>query len=121
MTLLIAFLFLNALAIWGFHIATDVKMMDDDYPEHGYINSSKMIFWKVKVWCLTNLGYFWSKPVCLCPPCMSSLHSTYFYAFFLYLNGFALQWIAFYPMYILILTGINYFISITVSRIKDTN
>lgn len=119
MTLLFYFLILNALAIWGFHIATDVEMLDDDYPEHGYKNSSKMILWKVKVWSLKHLGYFWSKPVCLCPPCMSSLHSTYFYLFFLYLTGFSFQWILFYPMYVLVLTGLNYFISLTVKKLSN--
>jgi hypothetical protein len=116
--LLIYFLILNAVGIWGFHIATEVDFLDDEYPDHGIVKDSKMILWWVKYWSVKKLGWFWSKPICTCPACMSSIHSTYFYAFFLYLVNFQTIWIAFYPMYILILAGINYFIGLVIEKLK---
>lgn len=117
--LLITILILNAFAIWGFHISTEVEFLDEDRPELGINPHTKMIFWKLKVWCVKRIGWFWSKPICLCPPCMSSLHSTYFYFFFLFIVKFQIQWILFYPMYILILAGLNYFIGLLVSKASN--
>lgn len=114
--LLTFFLLLNSSAIFGFHIATNFDFIEDGNETSGVVPHSKMILWKVRYWCIENLGWFWSKPVCLCPPCMSSLHSLYFYPFFLTFVHFETKWILFWPVYVLILAGINYFVGLKTSE-----
>jgi len=52
------------------------------------------------------LGEYMSKPVITCPPCMASIHGTWFYFAFV---GDAGQWhdLAFWPVYLLALCGLN--------------
>ena len=114
--LLIIILLLNSVAIFGFQIATAFDFIDDEYPENGIMPDSKMILWKVRYWCLKKLGYFWTKPVCICAPCMASIHSTYFYLFFLAVVNFEMKWILFYPAYVLALAGLNYFIGLKTEK-----
>lgn len=117
--LLILFFIANILGIWGFYAASDVEFYDDDRPELGVREDSKMILWRLKVWTVKNLGYFWGKPVCLCPTCMSSLHSTYWYLLLLFLTGFPTPLLIFYPYYVFALAGTNYILGIAVSKMKS--
>lgn len=114
--LLLIFLTLNAVEIFGFSFATSFDFIDEEHPENGIMPDSKMILWRVRYWCLINLGFFWSKPICICAPCMASVHSLPFYVFFLFMVQFQIQWILFYPLYVLILSGLNYFIGLKTDR-----
>lgn len=110
---------LNILWIWGFYAACKVDFHDDENPQLGYDKDSRMILWKVKKWSLKNLGTLWSKPVCTCPACMSSLHGVPFYiALFIILN---LKWyfIFFMLIYCTCLAGVNYFISLFVNKLEQ--
>jgi len=73
---LLLFLF-NSLWIFGLYELFYIEFLDDDYPEHGINEDSKGLLWKVKRWSILTFGWFYSKPICLCPPCMASLHSLY--------------------------------------------
>lgn len=88
---------LNSLYIIGLNTVTYYEENDDD---------SKMIFWKVREWSVETFGKFWSKPICTCPPCMASLHSTYIY-FPVALSIFGAIPVVFlaWPVYALALSG----------------
>lgn len=75
---LLLFLF-NSLWIFGVYELCSVDFLDDDYPEHGINEDTKGLFWKVKQFSILHFGWFYSKPICLCPPCMASLHSLYIF------------------------------------------
>ena len=100
-----ALLILNCFVIIGFNRATYFEYLDEDHPEHGIVNNSKMVLWKFRKWCVDKFGYFWSKPLCTCPACMSSVHSIYVYWL---LMPFTLHSLYMYPVYILALSGIVY-------------
>jgi len=76
--LVVLFLF-NSLWIFGLYELFAAEFIDESHPDLGIDNDSKGLFWKVKQWSVINIGWFYSKPICLCPPCMASLHSLYFY------------------------------------------
>lgn len=86
----------NGQIILGLNTVTDY---DDS------VHESRMILWKFRRWAVSTFGEFWSKPICTCPPCMSSLHSTYIYFPALALLG-APAWVYFcWPLYALALAG----------------
>lgn len=88
----------NARLIVGFNTVTDYDETNDE---------SRMLFWKIRRWSVNNLGEFWSKPVCTCPPCMSSLHSAYIF-FPMAIYAFNLTWygaLLIWPVYVLALAG----------------
>lgn len=64
-----------------------------------------MIFEKLGTYCDSVLGSFWNKPVVGCPPCMASLHGTYFFAIF---SGLSLMYL---PFYVLALSGLTYIVN----------
>lgn len=67
----------NAFAIIGFNRACQYEEADVKpgfVPQPVVVESSKMIFWRVKYYSEMYLGEFWSKPVYSCPTCMASLH-----------------------------------------------
>lgn len=110
--LLLTFLILNSIAIFGVNVATeyDVEVVEG-YESKTEVIKHPMIAWRLRYYSIKYFGEFYSKPLFTCPPCMASVHSTYFYAFFLSLIGFSWQWLLFYPLYVLILCGLNFIIS----------
>ena len=113
MSELLFILLINMLVIIGFNRATEFdfkqyKRGDKMTTSRTRIEEgSKMIFWFIRFYSLKYLGKFWSKPICTCPTCMASVHSTYVYAFFLFMVHFQIEWIVFYPIYILALAGLS--------------
>lgn len=89
----------NGLEIIGFYTAVWYKQADTE--DHDPIEESKMALWKIKFLSLKYLGEFWSKPVCTCPPCMSSLHSLWYWLFV----PCTVQYLIIYPFYILAMCG----------------
>jgi len=68
----------------------------------------KGVLWFINKW--AN-NYWFYKPLCGCPPCMASIHS--FYPYWLYncsINNITFEALAFYPVYVLALSGLNYLI-----------
>jgi hypothetical protein len=104
---LLILLYLNHLYIIGIHAAFKVDFLDDNHPQLGVDEDSKMILWKVKVWAVTKFGWFYSKPIATCPTCMSSLHSLYVYWPVCLLLGFELWMLPGYVLYVGALAGLN--------------
>lgn len=90
----------NGLAILGFYTAVWYKQEDTE--DHEPIEESKMALWKIKFLSLKYVGEFWSKPICTCPPCMSSLHSLWYWVFV----PWTIEYLIIYPFYILALCGL---------------
>lgn len=68
----------------------------------------KGALWFIDKWAKDKWFY---KPLVGCPPCMASFHSIYPYWLVMYVtNNLSLTALAFYPIYILALSGINYLI-----------
>lgn len=107
---------LNILWIWGFYFACKVEFLDEDHPENGILPDSRNILWRIRYLAVKDFGWYWSKPICNCPPCMSSVHSIPFFGILCYLNGwgFALLW----PLWVLSLTAVNYFIAVSISKLE---
>lgn len=104
------FLF-NSLYIFGLYNLCDVEFLDDDHPQHGVSDDTKNLLWKVKQWSVVNLGWFYSKPICVCPPCMASLHSLYVFWTAVYLFGsIEPVTVLYYLFYAVALSGFNYLI-----------
>lgn len=108
-------LLLNCLWIIGFYVACDCEtekrfeQIDVNTTKKYYIctdEGSKMILWRIKLFCLNTFGEFYSKPICTCPPCMASIHSLWYLAFM----PFNLHFLALYPLYIVALCGLNYLV-----------
>src|SRR5947207_9397678 len=93
-------LIFNALEITGFYTITWYKQAEEN--EHTPDEKSKMALWWVKYYSLKVFGEFWSKPFCTCPPCMSSLHSLWFWLFF----PFNAQFLVLYIFYVFSLCGL---------------
>ena len=64
-----------------------------------------MLLGKVGAWIEKTIGEYWSKPLISCPPCMASVHGTWFY---LLLVG-DLNW--FLLVYVLALCGLTYIVN----------
>ena len=67
--------------------------------------SEGMLFEKVGNWIKKTVGDYWCKPLICCPPCMASVHGTWFY---LLLVG-DLNW--FLLVYVLALCGLTYIVN----------
>ena len=67
--------------------------------------SEGMLFEKVGNWIKKTVGDYWCKPLICCPPCMASVHGTWFY---LTLVG-DLNW--FLLVYVLALCGLTYIVN----------
>lgn len=100
-------LYFNHLWIFGLWKAFHVEFVSDDYPGAGVINKSKSVLWFVTVWSVNKFGWHVSKTVCLCPPCMASLHSTYLYWSLALCFGFTPVMIPVYIFYVGCLAGYN--------------
>lgn len=109
--------FANSLIIIGWNKATyfdadeetlkfiETNMVFSNWKE--YIEKKtheRMIFWKLRFWCLRYVGNFWSKPLLTCPTCMASVHSIYF---FWLIMPFTLHSLIVYPLYVLGLAGVT--------------
>ena len=64
-----------------------------------------MIFEKQGNWIKKKVGDFWCKPLICCPPCMASVHGTWFY---LACVG-DLEW--FLLVYVMALCGLTYIVN----------
>lgn len=106
--LLIPILLFNAFAIIGVNRATEYESVNEEL--HGIVPDSKMILWKLRYYSIKTFGEFWSKPICTCCTCMASLHSIPFYLTFILLIG-SINWLFFYPLYIVSLAGIVTYIN----------
>lgn len=117
--LLIPIAIINILWIWGFNVACRVDMHDDENPNLGYNPSSRMIFWKVKVWSLKTFGAHGSKGLVTCPPCQSGIWSIPFFTAFILLAH--LPWYSF--LFILVyspcLIAINYVLSLIIGKLES--
>jgi len=65
--------------------------------------SEGMLLEKVGNWIRKTVGDYWCKPLICCPPCMASIHGTWFYLAYIGLN-----WTL--PVYVLALAGLNYLV-----------
>ena len=107
----------NSLFIFGLYKAFDVDFLDDDNPQQGVDNNSKEIFWFVKYYSVKKLGWYWSKPICVCPPCMGFLHSTYVY--WTAVHFYPIQHpLPTYILYFFSLIGFNYFVTIIKTKLS---
>lgn len=101
-------LWVNAFAIVGFYISTRYnvhpqgKKNEDGADCYGIMKHDKMVLWFVRYYSLKWFGEWYSKPVCECVRCMSSLHSIIpFVTYCLYTGHYGA--LLFYPFYILAL------------------
>lgn len=97
---------LNAFVIIGFYLATQYET-EKDYYENTKRIKDKMILWFIGYYGDKYLPKLLRKPLYDCIPCMASIHSVYVYWLFMdwtLLNLYA------YPIYILALSGITFFI-----------
>lgn len=118
LVILLILMVVNAGAICAFMRNTEYEMVVDDRPQYGF--AYKQFLWKVKYYSLKYFGEFWTKPVCTCPLCMASLHSTYFFAFFYFTFGQQqIQWLAFYPMYILALSFTAHVTNLLTNKLEN--
>lgn len=107
----ITLLLFNSLWIFGLYKLFYADFIDIDYPEHGIDERSKGLFSMVSVWAVKRFGIHFSKPICLCPPCMASIHSTYIFWTAVYLFGSITPvTILCYLFYAVCLSGLNYLI-----------
>ena len=107
----------NSLWIWGIYELCSVDFLDEDHPEHGVDLNSKGLFWKVKEQSVIRLGWFASKPICVCPPCMASLHSTYFFWIAMYVTNNINQYsVLIYIAYAVCLVGFNRLVAVVTNR-----
>ena len=110
---LLILLFINSLLCWGFWNACyykTKKIYDTStgkFKESVYIKNFLLF---IDYWAD---GKWFHKPLCGCLPCMASFHSIYPYWTYIYFTQ-AHFWaaLAFYPVYILALSGLNYLINI---------
>jgi hypothetical protein len=117
--LLIVFCFLNCLQIIGFYTAcyvdTEKRLRNLGYHSSPVLQfnyevedeNSKMILWRVKLFCLNTFGEFWSKPICTCPACMASLHSFWIWIPIYLSYDFSFILVYIHIFYILVLCGLN--------------
>jgi hypothetical protein len=109
----------NAFAIYGLYWAmyfdwkpSGAKQIDITKPKKSMVDeNSKMILWFVRYYAPIVFGKKLSKPIALCPVCMASIHSTYWY---LPMFGFDATTIATvlisifkYGLYMVTLAGFN--------------
>lgn len=64
-----------------------------------------MVFEKLGESIKDAVGEWWSKPIIGCPPCMTSIHGTWFYFAFIH------QPVYLWPVYVLMLSGMTYAIN----------
>jgi hypothetical protein len=99
----------NSLVIFGINKATAFEFChpDDNGSDFcdgdGVDKDSKMVLYRFRLWSIQSLGNFWSKPLFTCPPCMASVHSTYFYWG---LMPATQESLILYPLYVLGLSGL---------------
>jgi hypothetical protein len=104
----------NAFAIYGLYWATwfdwksnGAMQIDITKPNKSLVDEkSKMIFWFIRYYAPIWFGKKWSKPIALCPVCMASVHSTYWYLPVFGIE-FTIASIAQYGLYMLMLAGMN--------------
>ncbi len=107
----IQLLLFNSLWIFGLYKLFEADFYDRDYPEHGIDEKSKGLLSSFTVWCVTKFGFHYSKPICLCPPCMASIHSSYVFWLAVYLFGAITPvTVIYYLFYAVCLSGMNYLI-----------
>lgn len=64
-----------------------------------------MIFEKAGNWIREKAGEYWCKPLICCPPCMASIHGTWFYW------AFVQQGPGLWPIFVLALSGLAYLVN----------
>jgi hypothetical protein len=101
---------INSLWIWGLYSASQVEFIHDEQPEMGVHNDTKELLWFLRYQSVKRFGWFYSKPIIVCPSCMASLHSTYFYLPYLFLTGFTWVGLLMWIPYVVCLSGFNYLI-----------
>lgn len=115
----IILLLFNSLWIFGLYKLFEVEFVDIDYPENGIYDKSKGLLSSVSVWAVKNFGFFYSKPICLCPPCMASLHSTYIFWTAVFLFGkIEPITLLYYLFYAVCLCGLNNLILLFLNKDK---
>lgn len=71
--------------------------------------SEGMFFENAGDWVRIKVGDYWCKPLICCPPCMASVHGTWFY-----LTFFGLNWMI--VIYVLALCGLTYLVNHVVHK-----
>jgi hypothetical protein len=111
----------NSLLIFGINKATEYTEEERNVPFGEQISAQddialppctkketiitdKMALWFVRHYSIKWFGVFWSKPLMLCPPCMSSVWGTIFFATQMPLT---LHSLVIFIFYVPILAGIN--------------
>lgn len=105
-------IWLNSKIIFGFYAACEVEttrrhLSNNKWKYYVDDEFTKMIFWKIKLFCLNHFGEFYSKAICTCPICMSSLHSFWIWIPIYSLMPFTWTLIYTHAIYILALAGLN--------------
>jgi hypothetical protein len=101
-------LFINSMLIFGVYKLTDYE--EEEIEKDGFKSTritDKMLFWYVRYWCVRRIGEKWSKPICTCQPCMSSLWS---FPVFWLMMPINLHSLLFFPFYVVSLCSINAFL-----------
>lgn len=126
--ILVGFCFLiwiNSRQIFGFYYACKYeevyeadKFLDEDtghvLPRSSRIipdPETKEILWFIKYYSKMWLGDKWTKPICGCPVCMSSLHSFWVWIPIYWTIQFTMQMLFVHAVYIMVLAGVNYLIT----------
>jgi hypothetical protein len=104
---MILLLIFNSLACFGFWNACLFIPKGTVNDDMTYSNKDeKGALWFIEKWAKNKWFY---KPLCGCLPCMASLHSILPYWGYMYFtNSINLATLAFYPLYVLALSGFNY-------------
>jgi len=89
---------LNFLLILGLNRTSEYGLDVDRKP------IDKDMLWFIRWYSVKWLGKWWSKPICTCVVCMSSLHSVYIFWF---AYDFTLHNLYLYTIYVLALAGIG--------------
>lgn len=98
----------NSLWIFGLSKLFHVELIDNDDYKFGDIKRSRGLFWFVSMLSFKVFGQRASNALCVCPPCMASIHSTYYYWIPALLFGFHWIMIPLYLNYMICLSGYNY-------------
>jgi hypothetical protein len=95
-------LLFNSLLIWGLYLASDY-----DYNDNTGLFYSKGILWWIAFY--TRNWVWWVRnPLIACTGCMASVHGSYVFITYLYLNDYPIEGLYLYPFYVLALSGMNH-------------
>jgi hypothetical protein len=107
----------NSLLIFGIYELMHVEYQDENNPSQGVLREQCGLFYKIHLAIVNRIGVFATKPICICIPCMASIHSIYFYWTTMYLtNNINQQSAIIYVAYSLSLIGFNHIVAKLINK-----